>query len=81
MLSKSFLDARKDRDQFMAAVSQTFWREDFATLEQLARELAESHKRFSDGTWILSAFFQALEVNKDESDERFAEALKKMERW
>ncbi|MBA3651358.1 MAG: hypothetical protein H0W66_07760, partial [Chthoniobacterales bacterium] len=81
MLSKSFLDARKDRDQFMAAVSQTFWREDFTTLEQLARELDESHERFSDGTWILSAFFQALEVNKDESDERFAEALKKMERW
>lgn len=81
VLAKSFLDGRMDREQFMAALGQAFWREDFATLEELVRELQESHERFSDGTWILSAFFSALEVNRDESGERFAEALGKMERW
>lgn len=81
MISKSFLDGRLDREQFMAAVAQTFWREDFATLEQLVQDLQQSRERFSDGTWILSAFFKALEVNRDESEERFAEAGGKMGRW
>ena len=81
MLSKDFLDGQLDREKFMAALAQTFWREDFATLEQLVQELQRSHERFSDGTWILSAFFTALEVNRDESDERYAEASHKIERW
>ena len=81
VLSKSFLDGRRDREHFMAAVGQAFWREDFTTLEELVKELQESRERFSDGTWILSAFFSGLEVNRDESDERFAEAGRKMERW
>lgn len=80
-LAKSFLDGRMDREHFMAAVGQAFWREDFATLEELANELRESRERFSDGTWILSAFFSGLEVNMDEADERFAEVARKMERW
>lgn len=70
MLSKSFLDGRMDRERSMAAVGQAFWREDFATLELLGQELQESRERFSDGTWILNAFFQALAVNRNESDAR-----------
>ncbi len=80
-LAKSFLDGRKDREHFMAAVGQAFWREDFATLEALAKELQESRERFSDGTWILSAFFSALEVAQNEADERYAEVARKMELW
>ncbi|MDQ3116937.1 MAG: hypothetical protein M3Q86_10060 [Verrucomicrobiota bacterium] len=80
-LAQSFLDGRKDREHFMAAVGQAFWREDFATLEALAKELQESRERFSDGTWILSAFFSALEVAQNEADERYAEVARKMELW
>lgn len=80
-LAKSFLDGRKDREHFMAAVGQAFWREDFATLEALAKELQESRERFADGTWVLSAFFSALEVAQNESDERYAEVARKMELW
>ena len=65
----------------MAAVGQAFWREDFATLEELAKELQASRERFSDGTWILSAFFSALEVAQNEADERYAEVARKMELW
>lgn len=43
----------------MATVGQAFWREDFATFEELANELRESRERFSNGTWILSAFSAA----------------------
>jgi len=81
ILAKSFLDGRADREHFMAAVGQAFWREDFAMLEELVKELQQSHERFSDGTWILSAFFGALEVAEDESNERYAEVGQKIDRW
>lgn len=81
MLAKDFLDGRMDREHFMAAVAQVFWREDFATLEELVRELQESHERFSDGTWILSAFFSALDVAVNEADERYREVSRKLDRW
>ncbi len=81
ILAKNHLDGALDREQFMAAVAQLFWRDDFATLEQLAKELQESHERFSDGTWIESGFFSALEVTWNEAGERYAEANRKIERW
>ncbi len=39
VLAKSFLDGRMDREHFMAAVGQALWREDLATLEELANQL------------------------------------------
>src|SRR2546423_11982152 len=38
VLSKPRLDGKQDRDQFQAAVRQTFKREDFGTLETLGHE-------------------------------------------
>lgn len=81
ILAKNYLDGMLDREQFMAAVAQLFWRDDFAMLEQLTKELQQSHERFSDGTWIESGLFTALEVNRDEADERYAKAGRKIERW
>lgn len=81
MLAKDFLDGRMDREHFMAAVAQAFWREDYDTLEELVRELQESHERFAEGTWIESSFFKALEIGLSESDQRFAEAGARIDRW
>ena len=81
LVAKPFLDGRIDREHFMAAVAQAFWREDFTKLEQLVKDLQESRERFSDGTWIENAFFIALEVAEDESNERYAEAGGKIDRW
>lgn len=81
MLSKVRLDGTVDRQHFMAAVAQAFWREDFPTLEQLAGELRQSHERFTDGTWVESAFFKALEIASDEADERYVAAGLKIEHW
>lgn len=81
MLAKDFLDGLMDREHFTAAVAQTFWREDYDTLEELVRELQQSHERFSDGTWIENAFFRGLEIAASESDQRFADAGARFDRW
>lgn len=81
MLAKDFLDGRMDREHFTAAVAQAFWREDYDTLEELVRELQESRERFSDGTWIENAFFKGLEIAVSESDQRFADAGARFDRW
>lgn len=81
ILAKDFLDGQMDREHFMAAVAQTFWREDFATLDELFTELQQSHERFADGTWIESSFFKAFDVVDNESDERYAEVGHKIDRW
>lgn len=81
MLAKDFLDGQMDREHFMAAVSQAFWREDFDTLEELVRELQRSRERFGDGTWIESGFFRGLQIAVSESDQRFAEAGVRFDRW
>lgn len=81
MLAKDFLDGRMDREHFMAAVAQAFWREDYDTLEELVRELQESHERFADGTWIEGGFFKGLQIAVSESDQRFADAGARFDRW
>ncbi|MGI8430776.1 MAG: hypothetical protein ACR2MW_00580 [Chthoniobacterales bacterium] len=81
ILAKDFLDGRMDREHFMAAVALTFWREDYATLEELVRELQESHERFSDGTWIEESFFRGLELTDTATDERYEQAGARFNRW
>ncbi len=81
ILARNFLDGRMDREQFRAAVAQTFWRDDFETLEELARELRESREHVSDGTWLENNFYLALEIVSAEADERYDAAAAKFERW
>lgn len=81
ILAKEYLDGRMDREQFRVAVAQTFWREDFETLEELAQELRESRERVSDGTWLENNFYIAFETVATEADERFDQAGAKFERW
>ncbi len=81
MLAKDFLDGKMDREHFMAAVAQAFWREDYDTLEELVRELQQSHERFADGTWIENALFKGLHIAVTESDQRFADAGARFDRW
>jgi hypothetical protein len=80
-LTKQVLDGKMDRDQFKVAEAQIFWREDFNTLETLADELRQSRERFSDGTWLLDAFFHALRLGDGASKEKYAEAEQKIARW
>src|SRR5256714_12029046 len=48
ILAKPRLDGKQERAQFIAAVSQTFRRGDFETLETLGQELRESRERLLD---------------------------------
>ena len=81
VLSKAVLDGKMDRDQFMAAVWQIFSRGEFPTLEVLGEELRQSRERFSDGTWISDAFFTALGLKADASNERYAQAEQQIAKW
>ena len=81
ILSRLILDGKKDRDQFAATASQYFARDEFSLLEQLANELRVSKERFSDGTWLLDAYFRAFHVPTTSPDERFAAMKQKLARW
>lgn len=81
ILSKSALDGRRDREHFMAAVAQAFAREDFATLDELAADLLQSHERFSDGAWILPAYFGAFEVPSTDPPASYAAAEQHIAGW
>jgi hypothetical protein len=80
-LTQLVLDGKMDRDQFKAAAWEVFWREDFNTLETLAEELRQSRERFSDGTWLLDAFFHAFIVPAESSKEHYAEVEQKISHW
>ncbi len=80
-LTKEVLDGKMDRDQFQAAARQKFAAEDFATLEVLAEELRQSHERFSDGTWISAAFYDAFEIDSHASAEEFERAGQSIAHW
>ena len=81
VLSQLRLDGKIDRQHFAAAVLQDFEREDFAKLEQLSTELHQSRERFSDGTWILDAFFLAFDLPADVSSERYDWMSQAVDRW
>lgn len=81
ILSRLILDGKKDRDQFAATASQYFWRDEFSLLEQLANELRVSKERFSDGTWLLDAYFRAFHLPASSPDERFVALEQKIARW
>ncbi len=66
---------------FLGRVGQAFWREDYATLEELVRELQENQERFSDGTWIEEALFGGLELASTAPDEHFEQAGARFDRW
>jgi hypothetical protein len=80
-VSKLILDGKQDRDEFKSAEAQYFWNEDFQTLETLAEELRQSQERFSDGTWLVDAFFGGLGLPPGASDARYAEAERKIALW
>jgi hypothetical protein len=81
VLSEPLLDGKQDRDQFMAAVWQTFRRSEFDKLETLAEELRQSRERFSDGLWMSDAFFSAFAVGEKTSSERFASVEQLIAKW
>jgi hypothetical protein len=81
ILSKLHLDGKTDRNHFMTAVRQDFERDEFDTLETLSQELHQSHERFSDGTWILPAYFDAFHVTNTSSDETYASTAQRLARW
>lgn len=81
VLSEPMLDGKQNRDQFMAAVWQTFRRGEFDKLETLAEELRQSRERFTDGLWISDAFFSALRVGTKTPAERFALIDETLAKW
>jgi hypothetical protein len=81
VLGDPLLDGKQDRDQFMAAVWQTFRRGEFEKLETLAKELRQSRERFSDGLWLSDAFFSAFDVGEKTDRERFASIEQTIARW
>lgn len=81
VLSEPSLDGKQNRDQFMAAVWQTFRRGDFDKLETLAEELRQSRERFTDGIWISDAFFSALRVGTKTPADRFASINEALAKW
>jgi len=81
ILTKLHLDGKTDRNHFMTAVWQDFEREDFETLESLSQELHHSHERFSDGTWILPAYFDAFNLRSTASDEACEKMAQTLARW
>ena len=81
VLSEPTLDGKQDRDQFMAAVWQTFRRGEFDKLEKLAEELRQSRERFTDGTWISDAFFSAFRSGAKRPQERFDTLEETLGKW
>ena len=47
----------------------------------LGRELHETRERFTDGTWMLSAFFEAFELPSDSAEEAFWKRGQAISRW
>jgi hypothetical protein len=81
ILSKPQLDGKQDRDQFEAAVRQTFKREDFETLEILGHELRRSRELLNDGSWLSEAFFTAFRLRPHVSTEVFEQTGQRLARW
>ena len=80
-LSQIQLGGRVDRKKFSAAVRQAIEAEDFGTLEVLGRELHETRERFTDGTWMLGAFFEAFDLPSDSAEEAFWKRGQTISRW
>ncbi|PYL07776.1 MAG: hypothetical protein DME34_06195, partial [Verrucomicrobia bacterium] len=55
MISKTELEGKGDRHQFIMAIRYRLQRNDFDTIEILGSELHQSHERFLDGRWMLDA--------------------------
>src|SRR5712691_3984379 len=81
MISKPQLEGKADRHQFVIAIRQHLKRKDFDTIETLGSELHESHERFTDGTWMLDAFFGAFILSADRSSETFEERARMIADW
>ena len=80
-ISKPQLEGKADRHQFVVAIRQHLKRKDFDTIETLGQELHESHERFTDGTWMLDAFFGAFTLGTDRSSETFEERARTIADW
>ena len=81
ILAEPRLDGRTARNHFMAAIVQDFEREQFAKLEILSRELHQSRERFTDGTWMLDAYFRAFDLPPEITDERYEWSTRTFEKW
>ncbi|MFN2623562.1 MAG: hypothetical protein ABR611_12035 [Chthoniobacterales bacterium] len=81
ILSKPRLDGKQERSQFIAAVSQTFLRGDFETLETLGQELRQSRERLLDGSWLSEAYFAAFRLAPNASAERYARVEQRITQW
>jgi hypothetical protein len=81
ILSKPTLDGKQERSQFIAAVSQTFLRGDFETLETLGQELRQSRERLLDGSWLSEAYFAAFRLRPEASAERYSLVEQRIAQW
>jgi hypothetical protein len=80
-ISKPQLEGKADRHQFIIAIRQHLQRRDFDTIETLGSELQESHERFTDGTWLLDAFFGTFDLGADRSSETFQQRERMIADW
>ena len=81
MISKTELEGKGDRHQFIMAIRYRLQRNDFDTIEILGSELHQSHERFLDGTWMLDAFFGAFKLGADRSNETFEQRARTITDW
>ena len=81
ILSKPTLDGKQERSQFIAAVSQTFLRGDFETLETLGQELRQSRERLLDGSWLSEAYFAAFRLRPEASADRYTLVEQRIAQW
>jgi hypothetical protein len=81
ILSEAFLDGRRDRHRFKAAVSQNLARDEFQTLETLASELLQSREQSADGAQLIDCFLYAFIVPVNAPDEDFAFLESKLTAW
>jgi len=81
ILSKPTLDGKQERSQFIAAVSQTFFRGDFETLETLGQELRQSRERLLDGSWLSEAYFAAFRLRPEAPVDRYTLVEQRIAKW
>lgn len=81
VLAQSRIDGRTDRAQFASAIRQRLSREDFPSLEELARELYETRERVSDGTWLLETFFEAFHLRPGTSNADYVRRSQNVAHW
>jgi hypothetical protein len=81
VLSKPRLDGKQDRNQFKAAVWQTFKREDFETLEILGGELRRNRELLNDGSWLSEAFFAGFRLGANDSPRTYQQTEQRLAHW